>query len=230
MKALIVVTSADRLNDTHPTGVWLDEYAIVFTALCEAGIDITVASPAGGAAPVDPKTSPDEAVRTRWKQALAALDRTRVLAEVASETFDALVVPGGHGPLVDLASDSLVAALAGRLAGEGRVVAALCHGPAALLEAKAGDGSPLVAGRKVTAFTNGEETLVGLQGLVPFLLETRLRDLGARFEHALLPGGGHVVRDGDLVTGQNPASSDAFARCLLVAMAEQQRAAISAGV
>jgi putative intracellular protease/amidase len=223
MKALIVVTSADRLDDTHPTGVWLDEYAIVFTALCDAGVEVTVASPNGGAAPIDPKTAPDAADEARWRGALAALATTRILGQVGDVGFDAIVFPGGHGPLADLASDPDAAALASAFAADGRIVAALCHGPAALLEAQEPAGAPLVAGRKVTAFTNGEETLAGMQGVAPFLLESRLREAGAQFEHALLPGGCHVVRDEYLLTGQNPASSDVFARSLLEAIAERQR-------
>jgi putative intracellular protease/amidase len=229
MKALIVVTSAERLDESHATGVWLDEYATVFTALCEGGIDVTVASPCGGPAPIDPKTAPDEAAKARWRVALEALIDTRVLSQVETADFDAVVFPGGHGPLIDLALDPQVASLASAAAAAGRIIGALCHGPAALLGAHAADGATaLVAGRRITAFTNGEEALAGMQGVVPFLLETRLRDAGARFEHALLPGACHVVRDGDLITGQNPASSAAMARCLLEALAERQRAALAA--
>jgi putative intracellular protease/amidase len=223
MQALIVVTSATRLDDTHPTGVWLDEYATIYLALCEAGVDLTVASPAGGPAPIDPKTTPDAGAEVRWRRALEALSQTRRLDEVDAEALDAIVFPGGHGPLMDLATDPRAAGLASAFAADGRIVGALCHGPAALLEAREADGAPLVSGRKVTGFTNGEEALAGLQTVVPFLLETRLREAGAAFEHALLPGGCHVVRDANLVTGQNPASSDTFARVLLEALAERQR-------
>lgn len=226
MKVLIVVTSADHLDDAHPTGVWLEEYAVLFTALCEAGIEPVVASPRGGAAPIDPKTEPDEAAKARWRRALEALGETRRLEEVRGDDCAALVFPGGHGPLVDLASDPHAADLATAFAVSGRVIAALCHGPAALVGAKGENGAPLVAGRKLTAFTNGEETLAGLQTVVPFLLETRLREAGAQFEHALLPGGCHVTRDGNLLTGQNPASSDALARVLLEELGERQRAAL----
>ncbi|HWF00756.1 MAG TPA: type 1 glutamine amidotransferase domain-containing protein [Caulobacteraceae bacterium] len=227
LETLIVVTSADRLDAEHLTGVWLDEYAIPFTALCEAGVALTVASSRGGPAPIDPKTAPDAAATARWRIALDALASTKTLAEVAGERFDAVLLPGGHGPLVDLAGDADLAALVTRLAGEGAIVAALCHGAAGLLGATGKDGLPLVRGRKLTAFTNGEETLSGLQTFVPFLLETRLRDQGAVFEHALLPTAGHVVRDGLLVTGQNPASSEALARCLIEALGERQRAALT---
>lgn len=226
MKALIVVTSADRLDEAHPTGVWLAEYAVLFSALCEAGVEPVVASPLGGVAPVDPKAPPDEAAKARWRRALDALSDTRQLDEVRGDDCEALVFPGGHGPLVDLAADPRVARLAGAFAASERLIAAVCHGPAALLGATDSNGRPLVAGRKLTAFTNGEETLAGLQSVVPFLLETRLREAGAQFEHALLPGGCHVTRDGNLLTGQNPASSDALARCLLQELGERQRAAL----
>ncbi|MBV8682759.1 MAG: type 1 glutamine amidotransferase domain-containing protein [Caulobacteraceae bacterium] len=228
MKALIVVTSADRLDEAHPTGVALDEYAVLFTALCEAGIEIEVASPRGGPSPVDPKTAPDDAAKARWRVALDCLAETRPLDQVRGDDCQALVFPGGHGPLVDLASDARVADLVTRFAASGRLIAALCHGPAALIGAKRADGASLVAGRKLTAFTNGEETLAGLQTVVPFQLESRLREAGAQFEHALLPGGCHVTCDGDLLTGQNPASSDALARVLLRALGERQRAVLQA--
>jgi putative intracellular protease/amidase len=226
MKVLIVVTSADHLDEAHPTGVWLEEYAVLFTALREAGIDLEIASPRGGAAPIDPKTAPDEAGKARWRWALEALAETRPLSQTGGQDCEALVFPGGHGLLVDLVDDPYAAELASAFAASGRVVAALCHGPAALLGAKGSDGGPLVGGRKLTAFTNGEETLAGLQSVVPFLLETRLREAGAQFEHALLPGGCHVTQDRNLLTGQNPASSDALARVLLKELGERQRAAL----
>jgi putative intracellular protease/amidase len=228
MKALIVVTSADSLDEAHPTGVWLADYAVLFTALNEAGIDLEVASPRGGAASIELRTAPDEAAKARWRCALDALADTRPLGEVRGEDCQALVFPGGRGALVDLAMDARVAQLATAFAASARLIAALCHGPAALLGAKSRDGAPLVAGRKLTAFTNGEETLAGLQTFVPFLLETRLREAGAQFEHALLPGGSHVTCDGDLLTGQNPASSDALARVLLKELGERQRVAMQA--
>lgn len=226
LETLIVVTSADRLDPEHLTGVWLEEYAIPFTALCEAGVAITVASPRGGPAPIDPKTAPDAAATGRWRKALDALASTKRLADVADARFDAIFLPGGHGPLVDLANDATLAALVTRLAREGAIIAAVCHGPAGLLAVTGADGAPLVRGRRLTAFTNGEETLAGLQTVVPFLLETRLRDAGAVFEHAVLPMGCHVSRDGLLITGQNPASSEALARCLIEALGERQRAAL----
>jgi len=229
MNVLIVVTSADTLAPGRPTGVWLEEFAIPFTALCEVGIDLVVASPKGGAAPIDPKTTPDDKARARWSQALEALGQTAPLAEVSEGKFDAVFFPGGHGPMVDLATDKAVAALVSAFAKAGKIIAALCHGPAALLNARGADGEPLLKGRRVTGFTNGEEVLAGLDKVTPFLLEDRIRAAGGKFEHALLPGACHVVIDGDLITGQNPASSEALAKALSEALSARQRAALAVG-
>ena len=226
MNVLFIVTSADTLAPGHPTGVWLEEYAIPYVALSEAGIGVTVASPKGGQGPIDPKTAPDAKAAARWEKALAALARTRPLAEVSVTDFDAVFVPGGHGPMVDLATDPAVASLIGDFAKSGKLVAAVCHGPAALLGVTGSDGQPFLKDRKMTGFTNGEEGLAKLQTVVPFLLEDRLRAAGAKFEHALVPGACHVVSDGALITGQNPASSEAVAKTLMEALAARQAAAI----
>jgi putative intracellular protease/amidase len=226
MQVLFIVTSAAALAPGHPTGVWLDEYAIPFVALSEAGIGVTVASPRGGPGPIDPKTAPNAKTPTRWAPAIEALERTTPLDAVAETDFDAVFVPGGHGPMVDLATDPAVASLIGDFVRAGKIVAAVCHGPAALLEVAGVDGEPLLMGRNVTGFTNGEEMLAQLQTVVPFLLEDRLRAAGAKFEHALAPGACHVVRDGNLITGQNPASSETIAKTLMDALAERQKAAI----
>ncbi len=226
MKILFIVTSADTLAPGHPTGVWLEEYAIPYVALSEAGIDVTVSSPKGGPGPIDPKTAPDAKAAARWERALAALAETRPLSEMVAGDFDAVFVPGGHGPMVDLADDPVAAQLIGDFAREGKIVAAVCHGPAALLNVVGPDGEPLLKDRRVTGFTNGEETAVQLHDVVPFLLEDNLRAAGAKFEHALVPFACHVVSDGSLITGENPASSEAVAKTIMEAMAAMQAAKI----
>jgi putative intracellular protease/amidase len=226
MNVLFIVTSADSLAPGHPTGVWLEEYAIPYVALSEAGIAVTVASPKGGQGPIDPKTAPDAKDSARWEAALDALAETKTIADVAEKDFDAVFIPGGHGPMVDLATDPAVAGLIGDFARAGKIVAAVCHGPAALLQVVGPDGALFLKDRKVTGFTNGEETLVQLQAVVPFLLEDRLRGAGVKFEHALVPWAAHVVVDGALITGQNPASSEAIAKTLSEALAARQAAAI----
>src|SRR5437763_16321117 len=136
MHALIVVTNADLLAPGHPTGLWLEEFAVPFLALCEAGVEVTVASPRGGPAPIDPKSAPDDAARERWREPLARLQTTTPLAEVSQSGFDALFLPGGHGPMVDLAGSRALRDLVGAFHREGTIIAAICHRPAGLLAAQ----------------------------------------------------------------------------------------------
>ena len=223
MNVLIVTTSCNMLAPDHPTGLWLEEFAVPFTAFSEAGASIRVVSPKGGAVPIDPKTAPTEKDREKWPAALQALTSTGRLAEVAADRFDAVFIPGGHGPMMDLVNDQELQRLLAAFDRDGKMVAAVCHGPAALLNVRNAAGEPLVKGRKVTGFTNVEERLVLLHSVVPFLLEDALKERGANFESALLPFFSHVVRDENLITGQNPASSTKVAEELLAALEEGSR-------
>jgi len=223
MNVLIVTTSCNMLAPDHPTGLWFEEFAVPFTAFSEAGASIRVVSPKGGAVPIDPKTAPTEKDREKWPAALQALTSTGRLAEVAADRFDAVFIPGGHGPMVDLVNDQKLQRLLAAFDRDGKMVAAVCHGPAALLNVRNAAGEPLVKGRKVTGFTNVEERLVMLHSVVPFLLEDALKERGANFESALLPFFSHVVRDENLITGQNPASSTKVAEELLAALEEGSR-------
>ena len=223
MNVLIVTTSCNMLAPDHPTGLWLEEFAVPFTAFSKAGASIRVVSPKGGAVPIDPKTAPTEKDREKWPAALQALTSTGRLAEVAADRFDAVFIPGGHGPMVDLVNDQQLQRLLAAFDRDGKMVAAVCHGPAALLNVRNAAGEPLVKGRKVTGFTNVEERLVMLHSVVPFLLEDALKERGANFESALLPFFSHVVRDENLITGQNPASSTKVAEELLAALEEGSR-------
>lgn len=223
MNVLIVTTSCNMLAPDHPTGLWLEEFAVPFTAFSKAGASIRVVSPKGGAVPIDPKTAPTEKDREKWPAALQALSSTGRLAEVAADRFDAVFIPGGHGPMMDLVNDQELQRLLAAFDRDGKMVAAVCHGPAALLNVRNAAGEPLVKGRKVTGFTNVEERLVLLHSVVPFLLEDALKERGANFESALLPFFSHVVRDENLITGQNPASSTKVAEELLAALEEGSR-------
>ncbi|MGD0042266.1 MAG: type 1 glutamine amidotransferase domain-containing protein [Isosphaeraceae bacterium] len=223
MNVLIVTTSCNMLAPDHPTGLWLEEFAVPFTAFSEAGASIRVVSPKGGAVPIDPKTAPTEKDREKWPAALQALTSTGRLAEVAADRFDAVFIPGGHGPMVDLVNDQELQRLLAAFDRDGKMVAAVCHGPAALLNVRNAAGEPLVKGRKVTGFTNVEERLVMLHRVVHFLLENALKERGANFESALLPFFSHVVRDENLITGQNPISSTKIAEELLAALEEGSR-------
>ncbi len=225
-RILVVLTSHPELGDTgRRTGFWLEELAAPWYAFRDAGAEITLASPKGGRPPLDPESAKPEhqsAATRRFAEdeALqAALSDTVPLAGIDPGTADAAFYPGGHGPLWDLVDDPHSITLIETLLAAGRPVAALCHGPVVLLNAQDAAGSPIVAGRNVTSFTNAEEASIGLSDAVPELLEDALRNRGARFSSAE-PFEAHAVRDGALITGQNPASSAAAARHLLDVVAE----------
>ena len=221
MRALFITTSAALLDHDHPTGLWLEEFAVPLLAVTEAGIPVTVASPWGGPVPLDPKTAPTDEQRHAWAAPLQTLQHSVTLASVKDETFDAIFIPGGHGPMVDLAKDETLHALVSRHDAAGKVIAAVCHGPAALVHARRSDGQPFFQGRRATGFTNAEEFLARLKDVVPFLLEDEMKASGADFHSALLPLLSHVEQDGHLITGQNPNSSDAVAKALVAALARR---------
>lgn len=221
MRVLMVVTSHDKLGDSgNTTGFWLEELAAPYYRFVDAGAQVTLASPEGGRPPIDPNSLGDDAQTedTRRFQAdttaQARLNNTMRLAELNAADYDAIFFPGGHGPLWDLAEDSESIGLTESFVAADKPVGAVCHGPAALMKVKRPDGTPLVKGKRVTGFTDGEETAVGLTEVVPFSIEARYRDLGAIVDNAgdFQP---HAVCDGKLVTGQNPASSSTTANELL---------------
>lgn len=220
-RILMVLTSHDRLGDTdRSTGFWLEELAAPYYVFTGAGHDVVLASPKGGQAPVDPaSTSPEaqtEASRrfTEDPQAQQALATTTRLSEVRPEQFDAVFYPGGHGPLWDLVDDPDSQQLLREAFAAEQPLGLVCHAPGILARATSADEKLLVEGRKVTGFTNGEEEAAGLTTVVPFLVEDALKESGAQYAKGA-DGQSHVVRDGQLVTGQNPASSEAAARELL---------------
>ena len=221
MRILMVLTSHDQLGNTgHKTGFWLEEFASPYYVFRDANADITLASPEGGQPPLDPKS--DEAdfqtdATRRFKEdadAQAALANTSKLADVSPENFDAVFYPGGHGPLWDLAEDNNSIALIESMYASGKPVAAVCHAPAVLKNAKASDGSPLVNGKSVTGFSNSEEDAVQLTEVVPFLLEDELKGKGGNYSKGddWHP---YTITDGNLITGQNPASSELAAKAVL---------------
>jgi putative intracellular protease/amidase len=221
MKILMVLTSHDRLGDTgQPTGFWLEEFAAPYYVFKDAGAQITLASPKGGQPPLDPKSDDPSAQTDATRRfaadaaARAALANTLTLDAVRAEDFDALFYPGGHGPLWDLAEDPHSAALIERFQALGKPVGAVCHAPAVLRHVKGADGQPLVNGRQVTGFSNSEEAAVQLSDVVPFLVEDMLKANGGHYSSAA-DWHSHVAVDGLLVTGQNPASSEASAAALL---------------
>ena len=221
MKILIVLTSHDQLGNTgKKTGFWLEELAAPYYVFLDAGAEINLASPLGGQAPLDPKSDqPDfqtEATKRFQNDAAAknALANTLKLSSVSPENFDAVFYPGGHGPLWDLAEDPNSIKLIETTYTLGKPVASVCHGPAVLLHAKTNDGSYLVKDKSVTSFTNSEEAQVELTDVVPFLVEDELVKNGANFSRAE-DWMSYCVTDANLITGQNPASSEAVAKAVL---------------
>lgn len=221
MKILIVLTSHDQLGDTgRKTGFWLEELAAPYYAFTDAGAQIVLASPKGGQPPLDPKSNePDfQTDLTRRFEAdpaaTAQLATTVRLDSVNQGDFDAVFYPGGHGPLWDLANDRHSIALIESFIAANKPVALVCHAPGVLRDVKAADGSPLVAGKKVTGFTNSEEAGVGLTDVVPFLVEDMLQAAGGQYSKGP-DWGSHVVSDGLLITGQNPGSSAETAAVLV---------------
>ena len=224
MYILMVLTSHDRLGDTgRKTGFWLEELAAPYYAFRDAGAEITLASPKGGQPPLDPKSNEAnfQTETTRRFEAdpaaTAQLAATLTLADVSEADFDAVFYPGGHGPLWDLAEDPHSIGLIERFAAAGKPVALVCHAPGVLRHVKGPDGRPLVAGRKVTGFADTEEEAVGLTAVVPFLVEDELRAKGGLYSKGP-DWGSYVVRDGQLITGQNPGSSADTARALVDAL------------
>ncbi|MBS0892746.1 type 1 glutamine amidotransferase domain-containing protein [Tatumella sp. JGM130] len=227
MNILIVLTSHDKLGNTgEKTGFWLEELAAPYYVFKDAGATLTLSSPAGGQPPLDPKSNlPDfrtDDTRRFEKdaEATAQLATTLRLSEVNASDYDAVFYPGGHGPLWDLAEDTRSVSIIETLLAAGRPVAAVCHAPGVLRHAKQANGQPLVKGLRATGFSNSEEDAVQLSDVVPFLVEDMLKQKGAEYSKGP-DWASYVVRDGLLITGQNPGSSAETARELIKAIKGQ---------
>ena len=221
MNVLIILTSHDELGETGlKTGFWLEEFATPYFTLLDAGASITLASPKGGQPPLDPKSDePDAqtAATERFKSdsnAQAVLANTSKLSDIKAEDYDAVMYPGGHGLLWDLANDQDSIAIIEAMVAANKPVASVCHAPAVLLKAKAPNGEPLVKGKKVAGFTNSEEDAVQLTEVVPLLVEDELMRLGGQYSK-VDDWQSYAITDGKLITGQNPASSEAVAKAIL---------------
>ncbi|WP_091456480.1 type 1 glutamine amidotransferase domain-containing protein [Giesbergeria anulus] len=224
-RILMIVTSNARLGDTgKPTGLWAEELAVPYYALVDAGVEVTLASPAGGPTPIDPGSlkpmGENDPVVERFLADAALQARIAATSKAADwdgAQFDAVFFPGGHGTMWDLPHDAGVTRAVERAFAARKLIASVCHGAAGLVTALRPDGQSIVKGLRVNAFTDAEEVAVGLETVVPFLLETRLRQLGGKFEGAAnwQP---FAIRDGQLITGQNPQSSHLVALELLAAL------------
>ncbi len=227
IKILMILTSHASMGEpARATGVWFEELSTPYYAFVDAGAQVDLASIAGGRIPVDPHSLEGDAKHVasveRFLQdpaAMGKLENSLNLDQVSQEGYSAVFLPGGHGTMWDLPASLRLADLLSQAWANGKVVSAVCHGPAGLVNVKDTTGNLLVAGRHVAAFSNAEEDAAGLSQVVPFMLETRLRELGANYQSG--PDfEAFAIRDGKLVTGQNPASSEKVARLVLEAVRE----------
>lgn len=217
-RILMIVTNHTLIDGQPATGVWFSEFAEPFSAFVAAGAAVVVASPRGGPAPVDPRGYPTREQITDGRDALERLNATQLIERQLATDFDGVFMPGGHGPMFDLATDAKAKALIGAFWDAGKPVAAVCHGPAALLNVPV-KGGTLLRGRRVTGFTRGEDARDSLFAKMPFSLQERMEAEGAHFvEHP--PQTVHTETDGLLVTGQNPASGMATAEAFLQVLGE----------
>lgn len=222
---LMIVTSNARMGDSgKTTGIWAEELVTPYYAFVDTGLSVDIASPKGGAVPFDPSSikakGQNDAHIERFladAEAQRKVSATLVAANVDAASYDAVFLPGGHGTMWDLPGDAGVTRAVETAFAQNKVIAAVCHGPAGLVSAKRPDGQSILTGKRVNAFTNAEESAAGLTAIVPFALESRMRELGAQFEGAPL-WQAYAVRDGKLITGQNPASSALVAQHVLEAL------------
>jgi len=214
---LFVLTSHARMLNADPTGVWLEEFAVPYQRLREAGHEVTVASVAGGAVPVDPNSAVGEEQVQAWQDAIDQLADTPAFDTLDTAAYDAVYLPGGHGTCFDMPYNRKLHELIFDFERSGRIISAVCHAPAVFAGMRDDDGKPFIEGRRVAAFTDSEEGAVGGVEKIPFLLESRLKELGAQHEGAddWQP---FAVQDGTLITGQNPQSSAAVAEKLIAAL------------
>jgi putative intracellular protease/amidase len=215
-RILMVVTNHTTISDDHKTGLWLEEFAVPYNAFKAKGYDVRVTSIQGGEVPLDPNSIADEK-NADWAEAEEQLKKTAKLTRDDAKGFDAVFLPGGHGTMFDFPDNETLKYILQEQAEAGKVIGAVCHGPAGLVNVTYRDGRPLVKGKKLTAFTNDEEVEMKLDKDMPFLLETKLREQGANFVQA--PNWSDFsVSDGNLVTGQNPQSSGSTAARVIEAI------------
>jgi putative intracellular protease/amidase len=220
-KILMVLTSHSAMENTESkTGVWLGEFTDPYYEFVDAGYTVTLTSPKGGRPPVDPMSELTENItgsNRRFQEdefAKTAFSQTTVLSLINADEYDAVFYPGGHGPIWDLAVDNNSGILILDFYDAGKPVGLVCHGPAALINADR-QRPGFLKGKTISAFSNTEENLVGRSSNVPYMLQTRLEELGANVKTALIPFLSHVEQDGILITGQNPLSAGPTAKAVI---------------
>jgi len=220
-KILMIVTGHSQIDAEHPTGLWLEEYSVPWHAFREAGFDVVTVTPHGGKAPIDPRNLEGANANDPARK---ELEQTITLREAGdAEDYDAVFIPGGHGTMFDLATFDPLKTLLSEFDAQGKIIAAVCHGPAAFVDAiRTGEAETLVAGKTITCFTDDEERAVKLDTLMPFLLESKLREQGANVVTA--PNfTDHIELDGTWITGQNPQSSGSTAKAVIEALKTRAR-------
>ena len=223
-KILMILTShAEMENTDNKTGLWLGEFTDPYYEFIDKGYEVTLASPEGGMPPIDPMSKLTENITESNRRfdkddaAKRALEHTLPLEKITASEFSGLFIPGGHGPLWDLATNENCGRIILDFLGQDKHVASVCHGVAALI--KAAELRPgLLKDKKITAFSNAEETLVLRSDNVPYKLETRLKELGADYYSATIPFSSHLEQDGLLITGQNPMAAGPTAKALIKAL------------
>lgn len=210
----MVVTNHTEITDDHKTGLWLEEFAVPYNVFKEKGYDLKITSIEGGEVALDPNSIED---RPEWKEAEEKLKDTQKLTKEDTEGFDAIFLPGGHGTMFDFPESETLQYVLQQFAEADKVIGSVCHGPSGLVNVTYNDGTPLVKGKEVSAFTDSEEKEMQLDTHMPFMLETKLREKGANFKHGE-NWEDYAVRDGKLVTGQNPQSSRSSAEKVVEAL------------
>ncbi len=222
MKVVIVATSSTTLANKHPTGVWIEELASAYYTFEEAGYDITISSPKGGPIPIDQNSLAEAFFTESAKKfmhdatAIGKLSHSTSIGDIdfSKGDIDAIFMAGGHGTCDDFIDCADLKSAIETMYEAKKVVGAVCHGPICLVDCVKADGSPLVKDLKVTGFSNTEEDAVQLSSLVPFLLETKFKELGANYERGD-DWNSKVCVDGTLVTGQNPQSTEESAKAVV---------------
>ncbi len=214
LSILIIVTSWAEIDSSEKTGLWLEEFAIPYMEFKKSDFNVEVVSIKGGVAPIDPrsKVSSDEA--KKWSDAINALKNTTKLSNIEHNKYSAVYIPGGHGTMFDLPNDKNLHKILRDFAENNKIISSICHGPASLVGVTLSSGEPLVKGKTITSFTNNEEKEAGFIDKMPFLLESKLKSLGANF--IVKPNwSNHIEVDGNIITGQNPQSSLNIAQAII---------------
>lgn len=225
-KALIIVTNHTAFDDpkAEPTGLWLSELTHFYDVFEDAGVHMDIISPLGGKISIDKRSMGrfvlDKATKKRFEtpEFMSLLENTKSLNDVDWAEYDVVYFAGGHGAMWDFAENKDLHALTSRMYENGKVVSAVCHGAAALLNVKLSNGKHLIDGKKGTGFAYLDETIAGVKRHVPYNLEKRLKEKGMKYSKAFFPLMEHTVVDGRLITGQNPNSATKTAQKVLEAI------------